>query len=110
MNRVIFLRLLAKLILFAEEHGINIFVYEYYRDADRQRDLYKMGKSKCDGFVRKSPHQKGLAVDIAILKDGDADWESPHYETLGEYWQSIGGIWGGGWKSLVDKCHYEYKP
>lgn len=56
------------------------------------------------GLIAKSPkgiknsiHRIGLAVDIALYRDGVYLTKSTDYEPLGVWWESIGGAWGGRW-------------
>jgi hypothetical protein len=32
----------------------------------------------------------------------------PRYTTLGQYWESLGGVWGGRWKDPFDPYHFEW--
>lgn len=43
---------------------IDFFVNEGVRSTEKQRRLYKQGKSKCDGILNISKHQEGKAIDI----------------------------------------------
>ena len=100
-----FLVTVSKLIRFATLTGIKVFVNEWYRTPERQAELVKAGKS----WILNSKHIKGLAVDLIILKDnGGVSWDNADYEPLGEYWEKIGGEWGGRWK-VVDSVHFQYK-
>jgi hypothetical protein len=57
-------------------------------------------------------------VDIAVVDDLDGDqvidkneirWSmDPRYTTLGQYWESLGGVWGGRWKEPFDPYHFEW--
>ena len=57
----------------------------------------KIGCAKCDSnhHSQYSLHKDGLAVDLPMVwPDGRyGTWEE--YLPLGEYWESIGGTWGG---------------
>ena len=50
-----------------------------------------------------SCHYIRLAVDLNLFKDGVYLRETEDHLTLGEYWESIGGSWGGRFK---DGNHY----
>lgn len=64
---------------------------EAYRTQEQQ-DLYlKTGKSK----KKYSKHQYRLAQDLNLYKDGKYCTDKEEYRTLGEKWESMGGIWGG---------------
>jgi hypothetical protein len=47
-------------------------------------------------------------VDILVIRDGADVWShAPAYDRLGEIWESLGGKWGGSFKSLDDIYHLE---
>jgi peptidoglycan L-alanyl-D-glutamate endopeptidase CwlK len=48
------------------------------REAERQNELFKLKRSKCDGYKNISAHQKGLAIDIYAYIDGHASWDEDH--------------------------------
>ena len=100
-----FLVMVSKLVSFAEITGIKVFVNEWYRTPGRQAELVKAGKSQ----TYNSKHLQGLAVDLIILDGVTVVWDFERYRPLGEYWDRIGGIWGGSWKTLKDGVHFEYK-
>lgn len=50
-----------------------------------------------------SLHKSGLAIDINLFLDGKYLRKTGDHEFLGEYWESIGGAWGGRWG---DGNHY----
>lgn len=76
------------------------------RSVEEQKKLVANGKS----WTLKSKHLNGLAVDFLFYINGKPVWESELYETLGRYWESIGGKWGvideDG--KQVDPYHFEY--
>jgi len=47
------------------------------------------------GGIRNSLHSKRLAIDLMLFKDGVYLTNSEDYRPLGEFWESIGGTWGG---------------
>lgn len=90
--------------------GIKFIVFTYTRTAKEQNKLFKRGLSRCDGYKNVSYHQPDRARDIAIIDDkGKPIWdEHPHYETLGKFFEDIGGRWGGNFKNFKDQYHFEY--
>ena len=46
------------------------------RTAEMQNDLFLSGKSKCDGYIKRSFHQSGCAVDLVPYIDGKYTWKS----------------------------------
>lgn len=83
------------------------------RTADRQNELFKTGKSKLDGFSKKSEHQSGKALDFYAFVNGRASWEKEHLaQVAAAFLQSASmlGIklnWGGLWKSFLDMPHVQ---
>ena len=51
----------------------------------------------------KSLHKVRLAVDLNLFKDGNYLTDSEDHRPLGEYWEYIGGAWGG---RFGDGNHY----
>ena len=110
-----FTTLLGYLIRFAEKQGIIIKIVELNRDLERQKKLVSEGKSA----TLESLHLQNCAVDLLVL---DRDFRPVDigavYRPLGEYWEKIGGRWGGrfgvkkeeyGHKIGWDPGHFEYK-
>ena len=50
---------------------VDFFVNEGVRSEKKQKEYYKLGKSKCDGVVNRSKHQDGKAIDVYYV-----GWES----------------------------------
>ena len=93
MNRVEFTSKIAHLIVTANETlGYDVLGDWWLRDSSTQRRLFEEGKSKCDGFTRKSAHQSGCALDIYIVgQDGKLSWDRSRYNALHDYWDQLGG-------------------
>jgi peptidoglycan L-alanyl-D-glutamate endopeptidase CwlK len=79
------------------------------RTPEQQFALYKAGKSKCDGFDRKSYHQSGQALDVFVYLDGKVTWEPDVYKVLsGAVFSKAKELginnlrWGGDWNSNWD--------
>jgi hypothetical protein len=58
-----------------------------------------------DGLKHKnnSLHFDGLAVDIDLCKDGEYLPSGIEHAPFGEFWESLGGSWGG---RFSDANHY----
>lgn len=107
--RAIFFQKFSTLTNWAKSVGISFIVTTHYRSQEEQKKKFDEGKSNCDGYTKKSAHQKWLAIDIAIVENGQCIWiRTPEYELLGKMWKDLGGIWGGDWTSLNDIYHFEY--
>ena len=104
------------------QEGIKIRATECLRTAKEQDALYAKGRTapgskvtNARGRDAKSMHQWGVAVDIVIDmdadKDGDVDIRDLYnvklLNVVGKIGESIGLEWGGSWKSIVDKPHFQ---
>ncbi len=83
--------MVAELILFAYEHGMELTMGEAFRTDEQQALHLKSGASR----VTRSKHQDRLAVDMNLFIDGRYVRDKEKYRALGEKWESIGGRWGG---------------
>lgn len=83
--------------------GLYLKVNQWNRTFAEQKKLFKEKRTK----TLNSKHLKGLAVDLLFMKSGKPLYESPLYEIMGNYWEGIGGVWGGSWK-FRDVFHFEY--
>lgn len=59
--------------------------------------------SATEGHMKNSLHYIGLAADLNLFKDGVYLTETIDHTLLGEFWESIGGTWGG---RFNDGNHY----
>lgn len=51
--------------------------------------------SRCPYGSQSSKHKRRLAIDLNLFRGGEYLTRTSDYLQLGEYWESIGGIWGG---------------
>jgi len=56
-----------------------------------------------DGHKQYSLHYKRLAIDLNLFRDGKYLTRTEDHQELGEYWESLGGSWGG---RFGDGNHY----
>jgi len=56
-----------------------------------------------NGHKQNSNHYIRLAIDLNLFKDGKYLKKTEDHIELGEFWESIGGAWGGRWE---DGNHY----
>jgi len=75
--------MVALLILHAEQLGYEVTLGDAYRD------------ERCGYGHPKSLHRKRLAIDLNLFLNGEYLRETAEYMTLGLYWESLGGSWGG---------------
>jgi len=97
-KQVRFTSLVAHLIRKAHELGYQITLGEVYRHPDWAKEMARRGIG-----IANSLHCKKLAVDINLFKDGTYLEQTEDYRPLGEYWESLGGTWGG---RFGDGCHF----
>lgn len=95
----LFTRMIADLILFAYENGYELTVGDAYRDP---RVFGKVGERRSYSSAN-SLHKSRLAIDLNLFKDGEFLTRTEDHQPLGEYWESIGGTWGG---RFEDGNHY----
>ena len=91
--------MLADLIIWAYDNGYELTEGDSYRDP---RVFGEVGERK--GYGNKnSNHKIRLAKDFNLFKDGEYLTRTEDHQPLGEYWESIGGSWGG---RFNDGNHY----
>lgn len=83
-----FVRMLADLIIFAYGHEYELSCGDAWAK---------------DGHKKNSNHYIRLAIDLNLFKDGVWLKKTTDHLPLGEYWESIGGSWGG---RFNDGNHY----
>ncbi len=59
----------------------------------RQKHLYRC--QECRVGKKNSLHKSSLAIDIVLTKNNVLFTKSKDYLIAGEYWESLGGSWGG---------------
>ena len=87
-----FTRMVGLLIAYATQRGYELTF----------GDAYATG-----GHCNNSFHYKRLAIDFNLFKDGEYLRKTEDHKKLGVFWKSIGGTWGGDFKS-PDGNHYSY--
>lgn len=86
-----FTKMVGQLIAFAYDKGYELTVGDAYRDP---RVHGQVGEKKSYSAAN-STHKLRLAVDFNLFKDGQYLTKTEDYLRLGEYWESLGGSWGG---------------
>lgn len=97
----------------AELHGIILKITEAFRSFERQQLLYDQGRTTSGNIVTnakpgQSSHQYRIAVDVVPIVDGQVDWNSEQWDKIGELGKAQGFVWGGDFKNLIDKPHFEW--
>ena len=85
-----FAKAVALLILFAYQQGYELTLGDAYAR---------------EGHIPNSFHYKRLAIDLNLFKNGHYLTETEDHKELGEFWESIGGTWGGRFR---DGNHYSW--
>ena len=86
-------------------------VSEGLRTKEQQREYVRQGKSR----TMNSKHLTGKAVDLypLTMNRKQVDWS--RFEELADLMFKVARdqdteiVWGGHWKTFVDKCHFELK-
>lgn len=83
--------MVSDLIRFAYRNGYRISFGDAYANS---------------GHVKGSRHYTRLAIDLNLFRKGKLLTKTEDHGLLGEYWESLGGTWGG---RFQDGNHYEYR-
>ncbi|MBL4753233.1 MAG: M15 family metallopeptidase [Flavobacteriales bacterium] len=97
-----------------KELSIKLRVTSALRTWSEQDGLYAQGRTKTGKIVTnakggQSLHNFGLAIDVVEIKDGKALWRNPNWNKIAALGKSIGFAWGGDFKSIKDKPHFEMR-
>lgn len=86
-----FTYMISQLIQFAyEQDGYSLTFGEAYRTAEQAEINAKKGIG-----IKNSVHCDRLAVDFNLFINSIYQTATSSYKLLGEYWESLGGNWGG---------------
>lgn len=112
-----------ELIELCSKNGITIGISECLRTVAEQDALYAKGRTapgskvtNCKGSTYSSMHQWGVAFDFYLKMDVDGDGSISDdafndatglFGKVGALGESIGLEWGGSWKSIKDKPHFQ---
>lgn len=86
-----FVKAVGKLICYAYSLGYELTFGDTYPGKFKHR--------------QGSWHEKGLAIDLNLFRDGNYLTETMNHEPLGIYWEKLGGTWGG---HFDDGNHYSW--
>lgn len=91
-RQIEFMRRVPLLIQRAFALGYEVTGGDLFRDA------------RCRYGAAKSLHKLRLAIDLNLFRDGRYLERTEDHRPLGEWWESIGGVWGG---RFDDGNHYQ---
>lgn len=93
--------------------GYRLRVTYGLRTLDEQAALYAQGRTASGKVVTnakpgQSPHNYAAALDVVFLDaKGQPDWNGP-WAAIGAIGEKLGLVWGGHFKTLVDRPHFEW--
>lgn len=87
-----FAKMIPALIDKAHELGFEVTLGDAYRDR------------RCPYGTLKSKHKTRQAIDLNLFLNGKYLRKTSDHQELGEWWESVGGVWGGRFK---DGNHYQ---
>jgi len=97
-----------------QKAGIDLIITQTLRTKAEQDAIYAQGRTTPGKIVTKakypmSPHCWGCAFDIAIKVAGKIVWDERKdlYAKAGAIGKKLGLVWGGDFKSFVDRPHFE---
>ncbi|WP_425203576.1 peptidoglycan-binding protein [Priestia megaterium] len=102
-----------ELVKKAYDKGIAIAVTQGYRSIEYQNGLYAQGRTKPGKKVTNakggsSYHNFGLAFDFCVFDDNKQPcWDGKEYDIVGQMGKDLGLEWGGNFKSIKDKPHFQ---
>ena len=106
---------IEKLLKSCQDAGLKIGIGECLRTKDEQDTLYAKGRTapgsvvtNARGSTFSSMHQWGIAFDF-YRADGKGAYNDADgfFKKVGELGEKAGLMWGGRWKSPVDKPHFQ---
>lgn len=103
---------IEKVLEEARAEGIDLRIVEGFRDPETQQKYYDQGRINKGGIITYAPpglsyHNHGWAVDVCEYVNGQPKWDSEHWDRIGAIGKKHGLVWGGDWKRLVDKPHFQ---
>jgi hypothetical protein len=96
-----FARMVCQLLCFVTSQGYAVTLGEALRTQAQANANAESGAG-----ISNSLHLIKLAIDLQLFIDGEYKSDAASYAPLGEFWKSIGGSWGGDFKTLVDANHF----
>lgn len=103
-----------RLIDLAAAEGWKVLVTNTVRDDEYQASLYAKGRTAPGGIVTNSKvptfhsDKAGLAFDICQNIKGQEYSNNAFWQAVGRIGKQLGFTWGGDWKSIVDKPHFQW--
>jgi peptidoglycan L-alanyl-D-glutamate endopeptidase CwlK len=101
--------------MMAKQINMDVRIISGTRSYAEQDAIYAQGRTTKGRIVSNakagfSNHNFGIAFDIGIFQGKAYLDEHKLYDELGPLGESLGLEWGGRWKKIVDKPHYQFRP
>jgi peptidoglycan L-alanyl-D-glutamate endopeptidase CwlK len=95
-----------------QAEGLNFKVTSATRTFAEQAALFAKGRTAKGPKVTNarpgsSWHNYGVAYDLTLFSGKNPVWDSKHYATAGRIGKELGLRWGGDFRSIVDRPHFE---
>ena len=92
---------------------LPITITQTYRSPQYQQELYNKGRSTRGDIVTnakpgQSMHEFRVAFDYCMSTKGH-EWNTAMMDKVGLIGEKLGLTWGGHFKSIVDKPHFQYQ-
>ncbi|MCZ5325580.1 M15 family metallopeptidase [Escherichia coli] len=98
----LFTVMVINLIHWAEERGYRLTFGEAYRTPEQAA----LNAKKGSGISNSLHTQRLVPWILTCLLTDQYQTRTEDYLPLGEYWESLGGSWGGRFKSRPDGNHF----
>jgi peptidoglycan L-alanyl-D-glutamate endopeptidase CwlK len=101
-------------VVACKKADIDVSITATYRDKEYQDSLYAQGRTAPGKIVTnakggQSMHNFRVAFDFVPITNGKADWQSiALFDKCGIIGKTLGLEWGGDFKSLKDRPHFQY--
>lgn len=94
-----------------ESLNVTLRIVQGMRTIAEQNELYAQGRTKPGKKVTNakggtSYHNYGLAIDLVEIKNGQANWNF-RYNLLKPFAKKYNLVWGGEFKTILDRPHFE---
>lgn len=98
----------------ARKRGIELRIIRGFETPEAQRKLYERGRKQPGSVVTNSKggdaHHVGLAIDIAVVRDGKPVMDDESLKTVGPIGRALGLTWGGDRNGPKNYSHFELAP
>lgn len=78
------------------------------KDNDGDGQIDEPDEKVTDAKGGSSFHNFALAIDVVPIVGGKADFKTPHWAKIAAIGKRFGMRWGGDFKKINDKPHFEY--